>query len=92
MNGTSSNTPSGVPIPIQLSIQQVRSTVKLIYRGEVFYGTRIPQVVMEESDQEGETIELIYHGHTYQRKLSPPQPYQKPRALNWRWQTNTSEQ
>jgi hypothetical protein len=65
MNGTSSNTPSGVPIPIQLSIQQVRSTVKLIYRGEVFYGTRIPQVVMEESDQEGETIELIYHGHTY---------------------------
>jgi hypothetical protein len=92
MNGTSSNTPSGVPTPIQFkSNHQARSKVKLIYRGEVFYAIRTPQVV-EEVEQEGKTIELIYHGHTYQRKLAPPQPYQKPRALNWRWQTDTSKQ
>jgi hypothetical protein len=93
MNTTSSDTPSGVPTPIQFeSKHQDRSNVKLIYRGEVFYGTRRPEVVMEEVDQEGKTIDLIYHGHTYQRKLPPPQPYQKPRALNWRWQTDTSKQ
>lgn len=32
------------------------------------------------------TVALIYRGNTYERKLSTPKPYQKPRAINWRWQ------
>jgi hypothetical protein len=93
MTVTSSGDLSGVPTPNQFeSKHQTRSNVKLIYRGQVFYATRRPEVAIEEVEQEGKTIELIYHGHTYQRKLPVPQPYQKPRALNWRWQTDTSKQ
>jgi hypothetical protein len=35
---------------------------------------------------DGQTVALIYRGHTYERKLQPPQPYRQPRAINWRWQ------
>jgi formylglycine-generating enzyme required for sulfatase activity len=32
------------------------------------------------------TVTLICRGNTYERKLQPPKPYQKPHAINWRWQ------
>jgi hypothetical protein len=31
------------------------------------------------------TVTLIYRGVTHERKIQPLKPYQKPRAINWRW-------
>jgi hypothetical protein len=31
------------------------------------------------------TAILIYRGVTHERKIQPLKPYQKPRAINWRW-------
>jgi len=31
-------------------------------------------------------MQLIYRGHSYNYTPATPQPYVKPRALNWRYQ------
>ncbi len=31
------------------------------------------------------TVTLIYRGVSYERKITPLKPYQKPRVINWRW-------
>lgn len=73
--------------PIQLSSDSKdQSKLKLIYRGSTFDYTPRPLVVSEKMETEGPTVTLIYRGNTYERKLQPPKPYQKPRAINWRWQ------
>jgi hypothetical protein len=59
--------------------------IKLIYRGSTYDYTPPPMVVSEEVETDGPTVTLIYRGNTYERKLKPPKPYQKPRAINWRW-------
>ena len=33
------------------------------------------------------SLKLIYRGHIYNYTPRPVQPYRKPHALNWRWQT-----
>jgi hypothetical protein len=82
------------PAPIQLAPAAAdQPKMKLIYRGHICDYTPRPVVVPEasvmkgtEGTTEGETVTLIYRGHTYQRNLRPLQPYQQPRAINWRWQ------
>ncbi|MFB2896259.1 hypothetical protein ACE1CI_25395 [Aerosakkonemataceae cyanobacterium BLCC-F50] len=32
-------------------------------------------------------MQLIYRGHVYNYTPAPVKPYQKPRALNWRYQS-----
>jgi Domain of unknown function (DUF4278) len=59
---------------------------KLICRGNTFHYSPRPEVVSEGDKTDWATITLIYRGNAYQRKIQPPQPYQKPRAINWRWQ------
>jgi Domain of unknown function (DUF4278) len=56
-------------------------TTTLTYRGHT-YERELPTPAVAT---EGQTVTLIYRGHTYERKLQCPQPYQQPRALNWRW-------
>ena len=76
-----------VPAPIQLGSDSTdRPKIKLIYRGNTFDYTPRLVVVSEEVETDGSTVTLIYRGNTYERKLQPPKPYQKPRAINWRWQ------
>jgi Domain of unknown function (DUF4278) len=82
------------PAPIQLALAAAdQPKMKLIYRGHIYDYTPRPVVVPEssvikgtEGTTEGETVALIYRGHTYHRNLCPLQPYQQPRAINWRWQ------
>jgi hypothetical protein len=73
-----------LPSEFNDSIEQPR--IKLIYRGNIFYYTPCLPVFPEKLVADGEIVTLIYRGSTYQRRLSSDQPYQKPRAINWRWQ------
>jgi hypothetical protein len=59
--------------------------VKLIYRGNTFYRSLRP--VVAKSVATGETVTLNCRGNTYQRQIPDPQPYRRPVAINWRWQT-----
>jgi hypothetical protein len=43
-------------------------------------------MVSEEVETDEPTATLIYRGNTYESKLQPLKSYQKPQALNWRWQ------
>ncbi len=76
-----------VPAPTEpVADSTDRPKFKLIYRGYTYDYTPPPVVVSEEVETDGPTVTLIYRGNTYERKLPPPKPYQKPRAINWRWQ------
>jgi hypothetical protein len=81
--GTSYEAPATVQ-PISESIAQPK--IKLFYRGNTFDYTPPPVVVSEEDETDWPTVTLCYRGITYVRKIKPPKPYQKPRAINWRWQ------
>jgi Domain of unknown function (DUF4278) len=73
--------------PIQVDSEVTdRPKIKLFYRGNTFDYTPRPASVSEELETEGSTVTLIYRGNTYERKLQSPKAYQKPRAINWRWQ------
>jgi hypothetical protein len=74
-----------VSAPVQLSSDSTEQPkIKLIYRGNTI--DYVPPVVVSVDKTDWPTATLIYRGNTYQRKIQPPQPYQKPRAINWRWQ------
>ena len=58
--------------------------IKLIYNGNTF--DYIPRPVMcQEDKKDWSTVTLIYRANIFERQLPPPKPYQKPRAINWRW-------
>ena len=63
-----------------------KSQLKLIYRGEMYNYTPRPVVVSGAVEPDGIAVTLIYRGNTYERKLQSPKAYQKPRAINWRYQ------
>jgi Domain of unknown function (DUF4278) len=76
-----------VPAPIQPSSSPTdQPKIKLMYRGNTYDYTPRSIVVSEADTTDWPTVTLIYRGDTYQRKVQPSQPYQKPRAINWRWQ------
>ncbi|GFE71061.1 DUF4278 domain-containing protein [Chroococcus sp. FPU101] len=76
-----------VPAPIQLGSDSTEQPkIKLIYRGNVYYYTPRPVVVSEKVETDQPTVTLIYRGNTYERQLLGSMPYQKPHAINWRWQ------
>jgi Domain of unknown function (DUF4278) len=76
-----------VPAPIQLGSDSTdQPKIKLIYRGNIYDYTPRPVVVSQEDKTDWSTVTLIYRGTTYQRQIQPSKPYQKPRAINWRWQ------
>jgi Domain of unknown function (DUF4278) len=73
-----------VPAPSQPSSDAIdKPKIKLFYRGNTFDYIPRPEVVAEE---DWPTVTLMYRGVTYKRKIQPPKLYQKPRAVNWRWQ------
>ena len=79
-----------IPAPIQPGSDPTNQTkIKLIYRGNTYEYTPRPVVVSEVDTTDWKTVTLIYRGNTYEHKLGPPQPYQKPRAINWRYQVLT---
>ncbi len=60
--------------------------IKLTYNGNTFdYISRSPAVFSEDDKKDWSTVTLIYRGNVFERRLPPPRPYQKPRAINWRW-------
>jgi hypothetical protein len=59
-------------------------TVQLIYRGVTFNHTLNPVAPIHQSATES-PMQLLYRGVTYPCAPAPVLPYQKPRALNWRW-------
>lgn len=74
-----------VHTPIQLgSDSKDRSKVKLIYRGVTIYVSS-PVKAPEVDKTDWPTATLIYRGNIYERKIQPPNPYQKTCAINWRW-------
>jgi homogentisate 1,2-dioxygenase len=75
------------PAPIQLgSVSIDQPQIKLIYRGHTYDYTPRPVVVSEVVETDEPTVTLIYRGNIYERNLQAPKAYQKPRAINWRWQ------
>ncbi|PSB06301.1 hypothetical protein C7B62_23230 [Pleurocapsa sp. CCALA 161] len=73
--------------PIQLASDSTdQPKLKLTYRGSTFDYTPRPVVISEEVETDEPTVTLIYRGNTYERKLQPLKSYQKPQAINWRWQ------
>ncbi len=72
-----------VSAPIQPDSNSVdQPKIKLFYRGNTFDYIPRPEVVPKE---DWPTVTLMYRGVTYERKIQPPKLYQKPRAINWRW-------
>ncbi len=59
--------------------------IKLIYRGNTFDYTP-PAEVEPEAMDDWLTVILTYRGRQYTQKIKPLQPYEKPQAINWRWQ------
>jgi hypothetical protein len=75
-----------VSAPVQAySIPVDTPKIKLFYRGSVFDYIPRPMVIAQEW---WPTVTLIYRGVTYERKIRPFKLYQKPRAINWRWNFN----
>jgi hypothetical protein len=72
--------------PVQPSPDSIDQPIKLFYRGNTFDYIPRPEMTSEKDEADLPTVTLIYRGNTYVRKLHPPKPYQKPRAINWRWQ------
>ncbi len=76
-----------VPDPIKLDSDRTdRPQIKLIYRGNTYYYTPVPEKVVEEADTDEPTVTLIYRGNTYKRKIPTLQPARSPLAINWRLQ------
>jgi hypothetical protein len=87
MNLTYRGTSYEVPAPTQPSLESTdQPKIKLIYRGNTFDYIPRPAMISEEDETDWPIVTLRYRGTTYERKIKPPAPYQKPRAINWRWQ------
>jgi len=43
-------------------------------------------MVSEAVEMDKSTVILIYRGNAYERQIQSQKPYQKPRAINWRYQ------
>jgi len=87
MKFTSRSNAYKIPAPINHgSDSSPQSKIKLTYNGNTFdYIPRPPVVVSEDDKKDWPTVTLIYRANIFERKLPPPKPYQKPRAINWRW-------
>jgi hypothetical protein len=72
-----------VSAPVRHSSDPVDNPqIKLFYQGNVFDYIPRPVRIAQEW---WPTVTLIYRGVSYERKIPPLKPYQKPRAINWRW-------
>jgi hypothetical protein len=76
-----------VPIPTQHGFDLTEQPkIKLIFRGYIIDHVPSPAVVLKADKTDWPTATLVCRGYIFKRKIQPPQPYQKPRAINWRWQ------
>jgi hypothetical protein len=76
-----------VPIPTQDGFDLAEQPkIKLIFRGYIIDHVPSPVVVLETDKTDWTMVTLVCRGYTFNRKIHLPQPYQKPRAINWRWQ------
>ncbi len=79
--------PYNLPTPIRLgSVATDQPKIKLIYRGHTYDYTPYPVMVSEAVEMDKSTVILIYRGNAYERQIQSQKPYQKPRAINWRYQ------
>ena len=76
-----------IPAPINHDSNSTEQPkIQLTYNGNTFdYISRPPVVFSEDDKKDWSTATLIYRGNVFERKLPPLKPYQKPRAINWRW-------
>ncbi len=65
------------PIPVD-STSTTQPQIKLIYRGITFDYTPSPQEIFEEIKTDCPTVNLIYRGNIYERKLRPSKPSNLP--------------
>jgi hypothetical protein len=73
--------------PLQLSSDTLNHPkTQLIYRGNTYNYTPPLMAICTEDKTDWPTVTLTYRGTSYERKIQPPKPYRKPRAINWRWQ------
>ena len=80
-----SGTSNAASAPIQAYSAPVDNLkIKLFCRGHVNAYDYIPRPILI-AQKWWPTVTLIYRGVTHERKIQPLKPYQKPRALNWRW-------
>jgi hypothetical protein len=73
------------------SVESESKTVQLIYRGQKFEYTPRPfpadsNLARRMGDYTGKLEKLIYRGQSFDYVPLPPQPYCKPRAMNWRYE------
>jgi hypothetical protein len=69
--------------PIRLYPNSVETPqIKLFYRGNVFDYIPRPMLIAQKW---WPTATFIYRGVTHERKIQPLKTYQKPLAINWRW-------
>lgn len=86
MKSTFPSKASEIPTPIKHgSDVKEQPKIKLIYNGNTFDYIPRPVVVCKEDKKDWPTVTLIYRANIFERQLPPPKPYQKPRAINWRW-------
>jgi hypothetical protein len=87
MNLTYRGTFYEVSTPTQPILDSTDQTkIKLFYRGNTFDYIPRPVMISKENEADWPIVTLYYRGTTYERKIKPPTPYRKPRAINWRWQ------
>lgn len=76
-----------VPDPTQPGFDSTEQPkIKLIYRALTYYVSLPAAMASKAVETDEPTVTLIYRANTYKRKLHPSTPYQKPHAINWRYQ------
>lgn len=58
---------------------------RLSYRGIPYQSQ--PQLAPKVAIAHTQPVTLVYRGQPYQIQRPTARPYQQPRALNWRWQS-----
>jgi hypothetical protein len=70
-----------------LTEAEAPKTVQLLYRGVTFNHALNQVAPKRQAICESENpVQLLYRGITYTCAPAPVRPYQKPRAINWRYQ------
>ena len=74
--------------PSSGSVQSEGKSIQLMYRGHKFEYKPQPMPLSCDLPQEKDrkAVKLIYRGYEVHHMPPAPQPYRKPRAMNWRFE------
>jgi hypothetical protein len=76
-----------VSAPIQLDSDSTgQPQIKLTYRGHAYNSTPRFAVTSKVVEVDAPAVTLLYRGNIYKRQLQSSRLYQKPHAINWRYQ------